>query len=72
MRKEDVDGRPTGNYGERDGWREEESGNSVLSERLDDNDNNDHGGARGVMFIVVGNGHGDTGSNPTQDWLHFT
>ena len=22
------------------------------------------GGARGVMFIVVGNGHGDTSSNP--------
>ena len=24
-------------------------------------------GARGVMFIVVGNGHGDTSSNPGQD-----
>ena len=30
------------------------------------------GGARGVMVIVVGNGHGDTSSNPGQDWLHFT
>ena len=29
------------------------------------------GGARGVMVIVVGNGHGDTSSNPGQDWLHF-
>ena len=31
-----------------------------------------NGGARGVMVIVVGNGHGDTSSNPGQDWLHFT
>ena len=31
-----------------------------------------HGGARGVMVIVVGNGHGDTSSNPGRDWLHFT
>ena len=30
------------------------------------------GGARGVMVIVVGNGHGDTSSNPGLDWLHFT
>ena len=30
------------------------------------------GGARGVMVIVVGNGHGDTSSNPGQDWFHFT
>ena len=30
------------------------------------------GGARGVMVIVVGNGHGDTSSNPRWDWLHFT
>ena len=30
------------------------------------------GGARGVMVIVVGNGHADTSSNPGQDWLHFT
>ena len=30
------------------------------------------GGARGVMVIVVGNGHGDTCSNPGRDWLHFT
>ena len=29
-------------------------------------------GARGVMIIVVGNGHGDTSSNPEQDQLHFT
>ena len=25
------------------------------------------GGARGVMIIVIGNGHGDTSSNPGQD-----
>ena len=30
------------------------------------------GGARGVVVIVVGNGHGDTSSNPGPDWLHFT
>ena len=29
-------------------------------------------GARGVMVIVVGIGHGDTSSNPGRDWLHFT
>ena len=28
-------------------------------------------GVRGVMVIVVGNGHGDTSSNPGRDWLHF-
>ena len=31
-----------------------------------------HGGARGVIVIVVGNGHGDSSSNPGPDWLHFT
>ena len=30
------------------------------------------GGARGVMVIVTGNGHGDTSSIPGQDWWHFT
>ena len=30
------------------------------------------GGARGVMVIVVRNGHGDTSSNPGRDRLHFT
>ena len=30
------------------------------------------GCARGVMVIVVGNGHGDTISNHGRDWLHFT
>ena len=29
-------------------------------------------GARGVMVIIVGNGHGDTSSNLGRDWLHFT
>ena len=28
--------------------------------------------ARGVMVILVGNGHGDTSSKPGRDWLHFT
>ena len=28
--------------------------------------------ARGVVVIVVGNGHGNTSSNPGWDWLHFT
>ena len=30
------------------------------------------GGARGVMVIVVGNGHADMRSTPGPDWLHFT
>ena len=29
-------------------------------------------GARGVMVIATGYGHGDTSSIPGQDWLHFT
>ena len=28
-------------------------------------------GARGVMVIVVGNGHGDSCSNPGRELLHF-
>ena len=31
-----------------------------------------NGGARGVMVIFVGNGHGDTSSNPGPGLLHFT
>ena len=31
-----------------------------------------NGGARGVIVIVVGNGDGDSCSNPRRDWLHFT
>ena len=30
------------------------------------------GGARGVMVIVVENGHGDISSNTGRDWVHFT
>ena len=30
------------------------------------------GGARGVVVIVVGNGHGDMSSNPGRNSLHFT
>ena len=29
-------------------------------------------GARGVMVIVVGNGHGNMSSNPGRNLLHFT
>ena len=29
-------------------------------------------GARGVMVIIVGNGHNDTSSNPGPGQLHFT
>ena len=29
------------------------------------------GGARGVMVIVVGIGHGDSSSNPGREGLHF-
>ena len=39
---------------------------------LQKNSNDTIGGARGVIVIVVGNGHGDTSSNPGRDWLHFT
>ena len=28
--------------------------------------------ARGVMVIVLENGHGGSSSNPGRDWLHFT
>ena len=31
-----------------------------------------YGGTCGVMFIVVGNEHGDTSSNPRRNWLYFT
>ena len=30
------------------------------------------GGAHDVMVIIIGNGHGDTSSNPGRGWLHFT
>ena len=29
-------------------------------------------GARDVIVIVVGNGHGGMSSNPGRDWVHFT
>ena len=31
-----------------------------------------HRGARGVVVIVAGYGHGDTSSNSRPDWLHST
>ena len=33
---------------------------------------NTAGGACGEMVIVIGNEHGDSSSNPGQEWLHFT
>ena len=33
--------------------------------------NDENHQARGIMVIVVGNGH-HTSSNPGRDWLHFT
>ena len=40
----------------------------MLPARHDDDDN-DHGGDRGVMVIVVGNGHDDSSSNPGRDCI---
>ena len=31
-----------------------------------------YGGARDVMVIVIGNGHGNMSSNPGSGWLYFT
>ena len=46
---------------------------SMSAERLRGCEHNQAvGGARGVMVIVAGYGHGDTSSNPGPDWLHFT
>ena len=33
---------------------------------------NKGGGARGLMVIVVGNGHGHSSSNPGREWMYFT
>ena len=30
-----------------------------------------YGSVRGVMVIIIGNGHGDMSSNPGQDRLHL-
>ena len=47
--------------------------NPILNFIGEDLNCNLHGfGARGVMVIVTGYGHGDTSSNPGPDWLHFT
>ena len=46
---------------DRDVWQECVSRDSMFSGELED-DYDD--GAHGVMVIVVGNGHGDTSSNP--------
>ena len=48
------------------------SRSAIASELGHQNTTCEFGGARGVMVIVVGNGHGDTSSNPGRDWLHFT
>ena len=39
----------------------------IYQELIPIRDNSVCGGARGVMVIVVGNGHGDTNSNPGRD-----
>ena len=62
---------------DRDRWKEKERGRKIHPYRSADIQNRysipfNIGGARGVMVIVVGNGHGDTSSNPGRDWLHFT
>ena len=51
-------------------WRSEET--CSHSDSIERPPPSDNGGARGVVVIVVGNGHGDTSSNPGRDWLHFT
>ena len=52
---------------------------AIYNNYNNNNNNNDtnyiaeiSGAAGGVMVIVVGNGHGDTSSNPERNWLHFT
>ena len=47
------------------------TGTPNLSQRVPEYNDYDNGGARGIVVIVVGNGHGDTSSNPGRDWLHF-
>ena len=37
-------------------------------EPIQENKVHKSGGARGVMVIIVGNGHGDASSNPGRDW----
>ena len=37
------------------------------SQNIVSTNNNKDGGARGVIVIVAGNGHGDTSSNPGRD-----
>ena len=29
-------------------------------------------GVHDIMVVTIENGHGETSSNPGQDWLHFT
>ena len=57
---------------ERERERERERMESWLLTRQVDDHNIYFGGARGVMVIVAGYGHGDASSNPGPDWLHFT
>ena len=54
------------------GWHGDTSIKSVQVECLINTVTVNLGDACGVMVIVVGNGHGDTSSNPGRDWLHFT
>ena len=48
------------------------NGSPTLGQTTISSDKSTKGGACGVMVIAIGNGHGDTSSNPGQDWWHFT
>ena len=66
---------PTPNTGRRDVkyfWVDEGKIHKVDVSESKVNKSQVIGGGRGVMVIVVGNGHGDTSSNPRRDWMHFT
>ncbi len=54
------------------GWKSSKSQEKINQQIYIDDINLFAKGARGVMVIVVGKGHGDTSSNPRWDWLHFT
>ena len=57
---------------EREKERKREMNRHREIERYEQTDNEKRRGARGVMVIVEGNGHGDTSSNRGRNWLHFT
>ena len=64
---------------DRDGWQERERESFqvktfyyLLKGTIRGSPSKKKSGAHGVMVIVVGNGYGDTRSNPGRVWLHFT